>query len=73
MTNIATQLRALDQASHGEAEKRIVAGAKVIFGYYLAVHEIRQYKQDYVEEERKDLRTVTSLSLRISESNSSQS
>jgi hypothetical protein len=56
VTNTAAQLRTLDQASQGEAEKRIVAGAKVIFGYYLAAREIRQYKQDYVEEERKDLR-----------------
>lgn len=56
VTNTAAQLRALDQASQGEAEKRIVAGAKVIFGYYLAARDIRQYKQEYVEEKRKDLR-----------------
>lgn len=51
-----TQLRALDQASQGEAEKRVVAGAKVLFDYYLVAQEIRQYKQDFVKEERKDLR-----------------
>jgi hypothetical protein len=56
VTNAAAQLRALDQASQGEAEKRIVAGARVIFGYYLAARDIRQYKQEYVETERKDLR-----------------
>jgi membrane-associated protease RseP (regulator of RpoE activity) len=56
VANVAAQLRALDQASQGEAEKRIVAGAKVIFGYYLAARDIRQYKQEYVKEERKDLR-----------------
>jgi hypothetical protein len=56
VTTTAVQLRALDQASQGEAEKRIVAGAKAIFGYYLAARDIRQYKQAYVEEERKDLR-----------------
>jgi hypothetical protein len=52
----STQLRALDQASQGEAEKRIIAGAKVLFDYYLAAQAIRQYKQDFVKEERKDLR-----------------
>jgi hypothetical protein len=56
VTHAAAQLRALDQASQGEAEKRIVAGAKVILGYYLAARDIRQYKQEYVETERKDLR-----------------
>ena len=50
------QLRALDQISQGEAEKRVVAGAKVLLDYYLAAQEIRQYKQDFVKEERKDLR-----------------
>jgi len=51
-----TQMRALDQASQGEAEKRIVAGAKVLLGYYVTAEEIRQYKQDFVSDERKDLR-----------------
>ena len=56
VTDTAVQLHALDQASQGEAEKRVVAGAKAIFGYYLAARDIRRYKQAYVEGERKDLR-----------------
>ena len=51
-----TRLRALDQASQGEAEKRIVAGAKVLLAYYLTARDIRQYKQDFVKDQRKDLR-----------------
>jgi hypothetical protein len=51
-----TQLLALDQTSQGEAEKRVTAGAQVVFGYYLTAQEILQYKQDFVNESRKDLR-----------------
>ncbi len=56
MVTARAQLRALDQTSQSEAEKRVVAGAKVLLDYYLAAQEIRQYKQDFVKEERKDLR-----------------
>lgn len=56
VTKATIQLLALDQASQGEAEKRVVAGAKVLLGYYLTVQEIHQYKQDFVSESRKDLR-----------------
>ena len=56
MVTARAQLRALDQTSQSEAEKRVVAGAKVFLDYYLAAQEIRQYKQDFVKEERKDLR-----------------
>jgi len=56
VTKATIQLLALDQSSQSEAEKRIVAGAKVLLGYYLTAQEIRQYKQDFVSESRKDLR-----------------
>ena len=56
VTNANTQLRALDQASQGEAEKRVIAGARALLDYYLAAQEIRRYKQEFVKEERKDLR-----------------
>jgi hypothetical protein len=56
VTKATIQLLALDQGSQGEAEKRVVAGAKVLLGYYLTAQEIRQYKQDFVSESRKDLR-----------------
>lgn len=56
VTRATIQLLELDQASQGEAEKRVVAGAKVLLGYYLTAQEIRQYKQDFVSESRKDLR-----------------
>jgi hypothetical protein len=56
VTKATIQLLALDQASQGEAEKRVVAGAKVLLGYYLTAQEIRQYKQDFVSDSRKDLR-----------------
>ena len=51
-----TQIRSLDRRSQGEAEKRVVAGAKVLFGYYETARAIRQYKHDYVSRKRKDLR-----------------
>ena len=38
-------LRVLDQASQGEAEKRVIAGARALLDYYLAAEEIRRYKQ----------------------------
>lgn len=56
VTKATIQLLALDQGSQGEAEKRVVAGAKVLLGYYLTAQEIRQYKQEFVSESRKDLR-----------------
>lgn len=56
VTRATIQLLELDQASQGEAEKRVVAGAKVLLGYYLTAQEIRQYKHDFVSESRKDLR-----------------
>jgi hypothetical protein len=56
VTSATIQLLTLDQASQGEAEKRVVAGAKVLLGYYLTAQEIRQYKQEFVSEARKDLR-----------------
>jgi hypothetical protein len=56
VTRATIQLLELDQASQGEAEKRVVAGAKVLLGYYLTAQEIRQYKQEFVSESRKDLR-----------------
>ncbi|MGE0681621.1 MAG: hypothetical protein AB7P69_12090 [Candidatus Binatia bacterium] len=56
VTRTTIQLLELDQASQGEAEKRVVAGAKVLLGYYLTAQEIRQYKQEFVSESRKDLR-----------------
>jgi len=56
VTRATIQLLELDQESQGEAEKRVVAGAKVLLGYYLTAQEIRQYKQEFVSESRKDLR-----------------
>lgn len=48
------QLAALDQASQGEAEKRITAAAKVVLDYYLTAREIRLYKQEVVNKSRND-------------------
>ena len=50
------QLRSLDRGSQGEAEKRVVAGAKVLFAYYETARAIRQYKSDYLSRKRSDLR-----------------
>ena len=50
------RIRVLNRQSQGEAEKRVVAGARVLFGYYDAARAIRQYKLDYISKERKDIR-----------------
>jgi len=49
-----TQLAALDQASQGDAEKRITAAAKVVLDYYLTAQEIRQYKREVINKSRND-------------------
>jgi len=50
------QIRSLDRHSQGEAEKRVVAGARVLLRYYETARAIRQYKHDYLSRKRKDLR-----------------
>ena len=50
------QIRVLSRQSQGEAEKRVVAGARVLFGYYETAQAIRQYKYDYLNKEHKDIR-----------------
>ena len=50
------RIRTLSRQSQGEAEKRVVAGAKVLFGYYETARAIRQYKHAYIDSERKDIR-----------------
>ena len=50
------RLRALHRQSRDDVEKRIMAGARVVFGYYETARAIRQYKHDYVGTERKDVR-----------------
>ena len=50
------QIRSLDRHSQGEAEKRVVAGARVLLRYYETARAIRQYKRDYLSRKRKDLR-----------------
>lgn len=67
MTRATIQLLALDRQSQGEAEKHLVAGAKVLLGYYLTAQEIRQYKQDFVSESRKDLRKRRAVRFVLSE------
>lgn len=58
------RIRTLSRQSQGEAEKRVVAGARVLFGYYETAHAIRQYKHDYLSSERKDLRQSRAVSFR---------
>ncbi len=58
------RIRTLSRQSQGEAEKRVVAGARVLFGYYEAARAIRQYKHDYLSSERKDLRQGRAASFR---------
>lgn len=50
------RLRALRRQSRDDVEKRVMAGARVVFGYYETARAIRQYKHDYVGTERKDVR-----------------
>lgn len=50
------RLRALRRQSRDDVEKRVMAGARVLFGYYETARAIRQYKHDYVGTERKDVR-----------------
>lgn len=50
------RLRALQRQSRDDVEKRVMAGARVVFGYYETARAIRQYKHDYVGTERKDVR-----------------
>ena len=50
------RIRSLSRQSQGDAEKRVVAGARVLFGYYETARAIRQYKRDYISSERKDIR-----------------
>ena len=50
------RIRVLSRQSQGEAEKRVVAGARVLFGYYETARAIRQYKLDYLSKDRKDIR-----------------
>lgn len=50
------RLRALQRQSSDDVEKRVMAGARVVFGYYETARAIRQYKHDYVGTERKDVR-----------------
>ncbi len=58
------RIRTLSRQSQGEAEKRVVAGARVLFGYYETAQAIRQYKHDYLSSERKDLRQSRAVSFR---------
>ena len=50
------RIRTLSRQSQGEAEKRVVAGARVLFGYYETARAIRQYKHAHISSERKDIR-----------------
>lgn len=50
------RLRVLQRQSRDDVEKRVMAGARVVFGYYETARAIRQYKHDYVGTERKDVR-----------------
>ena len=50
------RLHALQRQSRDDVEKRVMAGARVVFGYYETARAIRQYKHDYVGTERKDVR-----------------
>ena len=50
------RLRALQRQSRDDVEKRVMAGARVVFGYYETARAIRQYKHDYVGTARKDVR-----------------
>lgn len=50
------RLRALQRQSRDDVEKRVMAGARVVFGYYETARSIRQYKHDYVGTARKDVR-----------------
>ena len=58
------RIRTLSRQSQGEAEKRVVAGARVLFGYYETAQAIRQYKHDYLSSERKDIRQGRAASFR---------
>ncbi len=58
------RIRTLNRQSQGEAEKRVVAGARVLFGYYETAQAIRQYKHDYLSSERKDIRQGRAASFR---------
>ena len=56
------RIRSLSRQSQGEAEKRVVAGARVLFRYYETARAIRQYKHDYLSSERKDIRQGRAIS-----------
>lgn len=56
------RLRSLSRQSQGDAEKRVVAGARVLIGYYETARAIRQYKYDYISSERKDIRQGRAVS-----------
>lgn len=56
------RIRTLSRQSQGEAEKRVVAGARVLFGYYETARAIRQYKHAYISSERKDIRQGRAVS-----------
>ena len=58
------RIRTLSRQSQGEAEKRVVAGARVLFGYYETARAIRQYKHAYLNTERKDIRQARAASFR---------
>lgn len=58
------RIRSLSRQSQGEAEKRVVAGARVLFGYYETAQAIRQYKHDFLSSERKDIRQGRAVSFR---------
>lgn len=50
------RIRALQRQSRSDVEKRVMAGTRVVFGYYETARAIRQYKHDYVSSDRKDVR-----------------
>ncbi len=50
-----SDLSQLDRSSQTEAEKRVVSGAAVLLGYYVAAAQIMEYKHEYIREKRGDL------------------
>ena len=52
VNNAKAQLVALDNASQGEAEKRVAVAARTVLDYYVIAQEIFQYRKDFVAQLR---------------------
>lgn len=50
--NAKAQLVGLDNASQGEADKRVAAAARTVLDYYVTAQEIFQYRKDFVAQLR---------------------